>query len=407
MKKIEHTVPELVAPAGGWASLQSAIAAGADAVYFGIKELNMRLSADNFDKLEIKKVIALLHQNGKKGYLTLNTIAYDREIVKIMKILKVAKDAGVDAVIAWDLAIIQIARELRIPVHLSTQASVANFPAVKFFNGLGIKRIVLARECSLTDIQEITTKIKKEKLDCRIEAFIHGAVCVSISGRCLFSQHFFNKSANRGECLQPCRREYLIKDVERGSEYILGKDYVLSAKDLCTVDFIDKLIDAGISAFKIEGRMRSPEYTQVVTSVYRQALDAFSLGKLNASLKKSLRQKLETVFNRGFETGFYLGQPRDIGSPRGLQGREKVYLGEVTNFYNHISVAEVLLNNAGVSVGDEILIYGKTTAAFSTKISELQIDHQPVKNAQKGDLVGIKLTSSAKPKDKVFLWRER
>ncbi len=407
MKKIKHIVPELVAPAGGWASLHSAIDAGADAVYFGLKELNMRLSADNFEKLEIKKVMLLLHQNGKRGYFTLNTIAYDGEIAKIKKILKTAKDSGVDAVIAWDMAIIQLAREVGIPVHLSTQASVANFPAVKFFSGLGIKRIVLARECSLADIKEITAKIKKENLDCRIEAFIHGAVCVSISGRCLFSQHFFNKSANRGECFQPCRREFLIKDVERGREYILGKDYVLSAKDLCVIDFIDRLVEAGISAFKIEGRMRSPEYTQVVTSVYRQALDAFSKGELTASLKKSLRKKLETVFNRGFETGFYLGRPQDIGSPRGLQGKEKVYLGEVTNFYNRISVAEVLLNNAGVKLGEEILIFGKTTAAFSTKISELQIDHQAVKSAQKGDLVGIKLSSPVKPKDKVFLWRKR
>ncbi len=407
MKKIKHTVPELVSPAGGWASLHSAIDAGADAVYFGIKEFNMRLSADNFDNLEIKKVISLLHQNGKRGYLTLNTIVYNGEIAKIRKILKHAKDSGVDAVIAWDMAVIQLARESGIPVHLSTQASVSNFPAVKFFAELGIKRIVLARECSLFDIKEITVKIKKENLDCRIEAFIHGAVCVSISGRCLFSQHFFNKSANRGECFQPCRREFLIKDVERGKEYILGKDYVLSAKDLCAIDFIDRLIEAGVSAFKIEGRMRSPEYTQVVTSVYRQALDAFSIGGLNSSLKKSLRQKLEAVFNRGLETGFYLGRPQDIGSPRGLHGREKVYLGEVTNFYNRIGVAEVLLNNAGVNAGDEILIFGKTTAAFSTKISELQIEHQPVNSAQKGDLVGIKLSSPAKPKDKVFLWRER
>ncbi len=407
MKKIKHALPELVAPAGDWASLYSAIDGGADAVYFGLKELNMRASADNFEMLEIKKVMSLLRRNGKKGYLTLNTIAYDGEIAKIKKILKQAKDSGVDAVIAWDMAIIQLARELDIPVHLSTQASVANFPAVKFFSSLGVKMIVLARECSLSDIQEIILKIKKENLDCRIEVFIHGAVCVSISGRCFFSQHFFNKSANRGECFQPCRREFLIKDVERGKEYILGKDYVLSAKDLCAIDFIDRLIETGVSAFKIEGRMRSPEYTQVVTSVYRQALDAFSLGKLTDNLKKSLRQNLETVFNRGFETGFYLGRPQDIGSSRGSHGREKIFLGEVTNFYHRISVAEVLLNSASVNAGDEILIFGKTTAAFSTKISELQIEHQAVKIAQKGDLVGIKLSSPVKPKDKVFLWRKR
>jgi len=407
MKKIKFLIPELVSPAGDWPSLRSAIDAGADAVYFGIKELNMRSAAENFDKLETGKVISLLHQNGKKGYLTLNTIVYDREIAKAKKVLRQAKDCGVDAVIAWDMGVLELARGTGIPVHLSTQASVANFPSVKLFSSLGIKRIVLARECSLADIKDIVAKIKGQGLDCQIEVFIHGAMCVSISGRCLFSQHFFGKSANRGECFQPCRREYLIKDVARGEEYVLGKDYVLSAKDLCTIDFIDQLIESGISAFKIEGRMRSPEYTQVVTSVYRQAIDAFFKGKLNAALKNNLRKKLETVFNRGFGTGFYLGQPRDIGSPQGLHGYEKIFLGEVTNFYNRISVAEVLLRNGSVSLGEEILIFGKSTAATFSKISELQIKHQAVKNARKGDLVGIKLGSTVRPKDKVFLWRKK
>lgn len=367
MKKIKYSIPELVSPAGDWPSLRSAIAAGADAVYFGIKELNMRRAAENFDKLEIGKIISLLHQNGKKGYLTLNTIVYDREIAKIKKILRQAKDCGVDAVIAWDMGVLELANESGIPVHLSTQASVSNFASVKLFSSLGIKRIVLARECPLADIKDMVAKIKKQGLDCQIEVFIHGAMCVSISGRCLLSQHFFGKSANRGECFQPCRREYLIKDTARGDEYILGKDYVLSAKDLCTVDFIDQLIEAGISAFKIEGRMRSPEYTQVVTAVYRQAIDAFFEGKLNAPLKKSLRKRLETVFNRGFGTGFYLGQPRDTGSPRGSHGYEKVFLGEVTNFYRRINVAEVLLRSPGVCVDDEILILEKRPQFYSRK----------------------------------------
>ncbi len=404
MAKLEYQVPELVSPAGDWPSLHSAINSGADAVYFGIKEFNMRRPAENFDKLEIGKIISLLHKSGKKGYLTLNTIAYDNEIIKIKKVLRQAKDCGVDAVIAWDIGIIQLAGELNIPVHLSTQASVSNFLSVKLFSGLGIKRIVLARECPLNDIKNMVAKIKKNSLDCQIEVFIHGAMCVSISGRCLLSQHFFRKSANRGECFQPCRSEFLIKDIDRNKEYILGKGYVLSAKDLCTIDFIGQLIGAGISAFKIEGRMRSPEYVQIVTSVYRQAIDAFLKNKLNVALKKSLRKRLKTVFNRGFETGFYLGRPHDLGSRRGLTGYEKVFLGDVTNFYNRIGVAEVLLRNAGISVDDKILIFGKSTAAFFSKISELQIEHRAVKNASKGELVGIKLSSPAKPKDKVFLW---
>jgi U32 family peptidase len=409
MKKAQraYAVPELAAPAGDWPSLRSAVDAGADAVYFGIKEHNMRRAAENFDILEISKVMRFLRENGKKGYLTLNTIVYDKEIGRVRKILQQAKKAGVDAVIAWDMGVLQLAKEIGIPVHLSTQASVSNFLAVKSFAGSGIKRIVLARECSLADIKNIAARIKRQGLDCRIEAFIHGAMCVSVSGRCFLSQHFFKKSANRGECLQPCRREYVIKDAARGDEYILGKDYVLSAKDLCTIDFIDQLIQSGVAAFKIEGRMRSPEYTRVVTSVYRRAIDAFSKGKLTATLKRSLRGELETVFTRGFETGFYLGAPRDIGSPAGLHGKEKIFLGEVTNYFRRIGVAEVLLRSGRIRVGEEILIFGKTTAAFFSKVSELQIEHQDVKTATKGALVGIKLAAPVKPHDKVFLWRKK
>lgn len=408
MKKIKHTILELVSPAGDWPSLYSAIDAQADAVYFGIKEFNMRLKASNFDRLEMGKVVSLLHKNNRKAYLALNIIAYDNEINKIKKILRLAKDAGVDAVIAWDMGIIQLAKELKIPVHLSTQASVSNFLSVKFYSSLGVKRIVLARECSLRDIKDVAAKIKKQGIDCSVEVFIHGAMCVSISGRCLFSQHFFNKSANRGECFQPCRREFLIKDKGIGKEYVLGENYLLGAKDLCTIDFIDRLIESGVDAFKIEGRMRSPEYVFVVTSVYRQAIDYYFKNKLSETLKKSLRKKLGTVFNRGFETGFYLGQPARAGAASlGLHGYAKLFLGEVTNFYNRIGVAEVFLRNSGVSVGDEVLIYGKTTAAFFSKVSGLQINHRAVKNASKGDLAGIKLGSSAKVKDKVFLWKKR
>ena len=407
MKKTKRVIPELISPAGDWPSLRSAIDAGADAVYFGVKDHNMRRAAENFDSLEIGKVMGLLHRNGRKGYLTLNTIVYDSEIRRIRKILLQAKKSGVDAVICWDMGVVQLAHELDIPVHLSTQASVSNFPSVKFFSGLGIKRIVLARECGLSDIKNIAQRIKEQGLDCQIEVFIHGAMCVSISGRCFLSQHFFKKSANRGECLQPCRREYLIKDVARGDEYILGKDYVLSAKDLCAIDLIDQLAKAGVRGFKIEGRMRSPEYSQVVTSVYRRAIDAFSKGKLSVALKKLLRKKLETVFNRGFETGFYTGSPDDIGSPAGSRGKDKVFLGEVTNYYRRIGVAEVSLRSACVRVGDEILIFGKTTAAFFSRVSELQIEHRDVKIASKGALVGIKLGVPVKPRDKVFLWGKK
>ncbi len=398
---------ELAAPAGDWPSLYSAIEAGADAVYFGVKELNMRHAAPNFDILEIRKVMALLHKNNKRGYLTLNTIVYEWELNKLKKILKEAKTSGVDAVIAWDMAVLQAAVEQGISVHLSTQASVSNFSAVKFYASLGVKRIVLARECRLSDIEDIIRKIKTSSLDCQIEAFIHGAVCVSLSGRCLFSHHFFGKSANRGECFQPCRRQYIIKDAEQGKEYILGENYVLSAKDLCTIEIIDKLIKAGISAFKIEGRMRPAEYTKVVTSVYREAIDAAYDKKLNNKLKSSLRERLDKIYNRGFDTGFYLGQPDDTMSRAGSAVYEKIFLGSVAKFYEKIKVAEIVIRNNSISKGDEILIYGKNTSAVFTKAGEMQIEHRPVEVAQKGDSVGIKLPFAVKPKDKIFLWKNK
>ena len=273
-------VVELVSPAGDWSSLAGAIEAGCDSVYFGVKGLSMRNLATNFDILEIKKLMSTLHKHGKKGYLALNVIIYNKEINKIKKILKEAKVARVDAIILWDMAVFSIAKELGLKIHLSTQASISNFLALKNYCQQGTKRVVLARENSLSDIKAIASKIKKEKLTCQIETFIHGAMCLSVSGRCFLSEYSFSKSANRGECIQPCRREYIIYDTQGDCQYLAGKDYLLSPKDLCTIDFIDKLIEAGIDAFKIEGRIRSPEYVRVVTSAYRRAIDAYFSGKL-------------------------------------------------------------------------------------------------------------------------------
>ncbi len=399
--------PELMAPAGDWPSLVSAVDSGADAVYFGSKQMNMRAAAENFDILELSKVMRYLHERGRKGYLALNTIIYDRELPAAERLLRQAGKAGVDGVIAWDMSVVVMAQKFKIPVHLSTQASVSNFSAVKYYARAGINRIVLARECSLADVKAITDRIRKSRLDCGIEVFIHGALCVSISGRCYFSGHFFGESANRGKCFQPCRREFLIKDAARGDEYILGKDYVLSAKDLCTIDFIDKLIDSGACAFKIEGRMRSPEYSSIVTSVYRRAIDAYFEGRLTVKLKKTLRGELEKVFSRGFETGLYLGRPKDIGSSKGAHGYEKIYAGEVTNYYSRIGVAEVRLSNSGISTGDQILVFGKTTPASFFFVSELQVEHKAVVRARKGELAGIKLGKSVRPKDKLFLVRNK
>lgn len=407
MIKDKHAKPELISGAGSWASLQSAIASGADGVYFGIKSINMRNLASNFDILEISKVMNLLHKNKRKGYLALNVIVYDEEISKVKKILFEAKKCSVDAVIAWDMAVISLAKEIGLKIHLSTQASVSNFLALKQYHQLGVKRVVLARENELKAIKKIIQKAKKENINCEVETFIHGAMCVSISGRCFLSEYSFSKSANRGECLQPCRREFLIKDTQGDCDYIIGKDYLLSPKDLCTIDFLDELIAAGISAFKIEGRNRSPEYVGVVTDAYRKAIDAFYENKLNDSLKSKLKKELKSVYNRGFSSGFYWGEPKNAISRKLENTHEKVYTGQVIKFYKKINVAEIKVFNEPIKEGDNILCIGKNTPASFAKVDSIEINHKPIKILEKGHVGGIKLPFEVKRKDKVFIWRKK
>jgi len=398
---------ELAAPAGDKAALKTAVNEGADSVYFGIKGLNMRNLAENFDLLETKKVMQFLHLHKLRGYLALNTIALNDDLPKAEKILRAAKAAKVDAVILWDMGIFSLAKKLGLKIHLSTQAGVSNIEAVRFFAKAGVKRIVLARECTLIDIKKIASLIKKEKLDCELEVFVHGAMCVSLSGRCFLSHHSFAKSANKGECLQPCRREYLIKDIEDEAEYLVGRDYLLSPKDLCVIDFVDQLIEAGVSAFKIEGRRRSPEYVKVVTACYRKAIDAYYAGTLTDKLKATLKEELGRVYNRGFSDGFYFGVPANWVS-RGLeQTHEKIFLGDVTKFYKKISVAEIIVRNGTLKQGEKLLFTGKNTPAAFADVAEMQKDHQPVENAGPGEYVAVKLPFEAHRGDKVFIWRKK
>ncbi len=404
-KKIKK--PELIAPAGDWAGLVSAVAGGADSVYFGVQGLNMRNLSGNFDSLELKKVMKFLTAHKKKGYLALNVIIMESELKKVETILSRAKRAGVDGVILWDMSVMSIAKRLKIPIHISTQASISNSSAFEAFAKIGAKTIVLARECTITDIKKIINNKKAKNLKCKVEAFIHGAMCISISGRCFLSSYTSSKSANRGECLQYCRREFKIQDIENESEYILGTDYALSAKDLCSIDFIDKLIEAGIDCFKIEGRRRAPEYVKVVTNVYRRAIDAYFVGQLTSSLKKKLKEELARVFNRGFSKGFYFGQPKRAFS-NGLDNtHEKIFLGEVVKFFKKISVAEIRLQNKSLQKGQELLFIGKSTPASFTIAEQLQQRHEFVDSVSKGELAGIKLPFFVKPKDKVFLWRKK
>lgn len=401
MKKIE-----LISPAGNWASLNSAVSAGADAVYFGVKGFNMRRSARNFDVLELKKIMAALHSAGKRGYLTLNVTVRQNELDMAERIISEAVSAGVDAVVLWDMAVLGLAKKYGIKAHISTQASVSNLEALKAYYSLGVKRFVLARECSLEDIKTISDKALELGMDISLESFVHGAMCVSVSGRCFLSQHTFSRSANRGDCLQPCRREYKVIDTDDGEcEYVMGSDYVMSARDLCSIQFLDELMRAGITCFKIEGRMRPPEYVSVVTKVYRKAIDALISGNFDPALSEKLLKELSGTFNRGFTKGFYFGRPDDIGASPGRK-YEKEYLGRVTNFYSKINVAEIKITRRGIKKGDKILISGDSTPAFFFEADQMQIDHAAVEHIEIGGSAGIKVPSRVRRNDKVFLWTD-
>ncbi len=399
--------PELVCPAGNWSGMVTAVESGADSVYFGIKGLNMRAGASNFDILEIKKVMKFLHEKGKKGYLALNVIVMNSELNKMRKILEESASAGVDAVILWDMAVLSMARDLGLNIHISTQASISNYEALKFYSSFGVKRAVLARELTLDEIGDITSRISRDALPVDVEAFIHGAMCVSISGRCFLSSYSWGKSANKGECRQSCRREFEIKDSSGQAEYIVGKDYLLSPKDLNTMMFVDELIEAGIQSFKIEGRMRSLEYINVVVSSYRKAIDLYFENELNKKIKDELYDDLSRVYNRGFSDGFYFGEPKDWRSRRLEHKNEKLFLGEVTKFYKRISVAEILIRSNSLKKGDRLFITGKSTAARFTNAEELQQEHEFVDGAGKGEMVGVKVPFEVRKGDQVYIWREK
>jgi putative protease len=392
---------ELLSPVQDLVSLKAAIDAKADSVYFGIDELNMRMGAKNFKLSEIKKIADICHKNKVKAYLTLNTIVYDNEIDKVKKILKKAKQAKIDAIIAWDFSVINEANKINLPIHISTQASIANFDAIKAIKKQykNIESVNLARELSLDDIRNIIKKIKKDKLKINIETFVHGAMCVSVSGRCFLSQEIFGKSANRGECLQPCRRKYILKDVEEDHEIELGEEYAISPKDMCTLPFLDKLIDAGISAFKIEGRNKSPEYVRVVTEVYREAIDN------PKSDKKKLLGLLKTVYNRGFSSGFYLGKPIDEWAKcEGSKAiKKKSALGFVKNYYPKVGVAEIVLEANDLKLSDTIMFQGPTTGVFEQEVDSMQISHKDVSFVKKGRSAGIKTIRKVRENDKVYL----
>lgn len=399
--------PELVCPAGDYGAMVTAVDSGADSVYFGIKGLNMRAKAGNFDILQLPKAMDYLHKHNKKGFLALNVMVMNHQLEKMEQILLKAKEAGVDGVVCVDMAVMAMAKELGLNIHLSTQASVSNSRALEYYASLGFRRAVLARECTLEQIKEMVETVKKKKIPIEIEAFVHGAMCVSVSGRCFLSSYTFGRSANQGECRQPCRREFVIKDTDGESEYILGNDHVMSPKDLCTIEFIDRLIDSGIHAFKIEGRMRSVEYIKLAVSAYREAIDAYFENKLTDELKKKLLEQLGQVYNRRFSSGFYFGRPHEWQTVQFEKTYDKHFVGEVINFYKKLMVAEVIVRKDPVKVGDRLLFTGSKTPASFSDVTELQQFHKPVQEAKRGEAVAIKVPFLVRRNDQVFVWKEK
>ncbi|MFP4524496.1 MAG: peptidase U32 family protein [Candidatus Woesearchaeota archaeon] len=398
-------MPELLAPAGSHESLAAAIQAGADAVYFGVRGLNMRAGGKaDFTEEELPEIVSKAHQHKVKAYLALNTIVYDREEERIKSILKKARQAEVDAVIAWDPLVIEQAREQGIPIHVSTQASIANYQALKHYAAQGAKAAVLARELDLEQIRNIIHKKHQDNLKTKIELFVHGAMCVSVSGRCFMSLIAYGKSANRGECIQPCRRSYTIKDPEEGTEYQLENSHVMSPKDLCAMPVLDKVLQAKPDILKIEGRMRSPEYVKTVTESYKEAIRAWEQGRLTEELKRQLVKKMETVYNKGFSTGFYNGQP--LHEWAGVYGskatKKKTYAGRITNYYEKQQVAEARLESTAIKKGQAYLITGPTTGVQEGTLPELRIDDEPAEQAGKGAVITFK-APKARVNDKLYL----
>lgn len=404
-----------MAPAGNFECLMAAIQGGANSVYFGVGNLNMRShSANNFTPEDLSKITEICREYNVKTYMTLNIVVYQADLADVRKALEEAKKAQVSAIIASDMAVIQMCRELGLEVHISTQLNVSNFEAVKFYAQFA-DVIVLARELTLPQIKEISQKIVEEQVKgpsgnlLRLELFVHGALCMAISGKCYLSLQEYNSSANRGSCFQLCRRGYKVTDLETGRELEIDNKYIMSPKDLCTIEFIDKIIDAGITVFKIEGRARSAEYVKIVASAYRTAADAVLSEKgYTDELKSALKEKLSGVFNRGFWDGYYqgarLGEWSEVYGNKAT--RKKSYVAKITNYFSNLSVAEVLVEAGELNVGDEILIIGPSTGCIEHTIKEIRVDLKPVQKAVKGDLCSIPVKEKLRRSDKIYIWEE-
>ena len=401
---------ELMAPAGNFESLQAALDNGADSVYFGVEQLNMRARASiNFTLDDLEEITRRCKAKNVRTYLTLNTIIYDHDLSIVKTLVKRAKEADITAVIAMDQAVIAIAREFDIEVHISTQINITNLETVKFY-AMFADTMVLSRELSLRQVKHITEQIEREQIKgpsgrlVEIEIFGHGALCMAVSGKCYMSLHAYNSSANRGACKQNCRKKYTVVDQETGIEMELDNEYIMSPKDLCTIDFLDQVADAGIKVLKIEGRGRAPEYVAKVIKCYREAIDSLENDTYSKEQVISWMQELEKVYNRGFWSGYYLGQK--LGEWSKGSGshatQKKVYVGKGVHYFPKAKIGEFKIEAYDVSLGDTILITGPTTGAKEFELKEMLVNDKSQKKGTKGDAITIPLDFRVRPSDKLY-----
>jgi putative protease len=399
-----------MAPAGSFESLQAALDNGADSIYFGVEQLNMRARASiNFGLGDLPEISRRCSEKGVRTYLTLNTIIYDHDLSIVKTLLNKAKEAKISAVIAMDQAVITMARELGMEVHISTQINITNIETVKFY-AMFADTIVLSRELSLRQVKKITEQIEKEQIKgpsgrlIEIEIFGHGALCMAVSGKCYLSLHSHNSSANRGACKQNCRKKYTVIDQESGFEMEIDNEYIMSPKDLCTIDFLDQISDAGIKVLKIEGRGRAPEYVANVIKCYRDAIDSVENGTYDKEKVIGWMLELEKVYNRGFWSGYYLGQKLGEWSkdPGSHATQKKVYIGKGMHYFPKTNIAEFKIEAYDLSVGDTVLVTGPTTGAKELEIKEMFVNDEKGENATKGDSITIPMEFRVRPSDKLY-----
>ena len=409
MLKTSQSV-EIMSPVGSYESLMAAIQGGANSVYFGIGKLNMRSkSSKNFDIDDLVEIARICKEHQIRTYITLNTVVYDTELEEMKQVIDAAKENGITAIIASDQSVIHYAFSKGMEIHMSTQTNITNIEAVKFYS-MFADVMVTARELNLQQVKAITDAIEKEQIKgpsgelVQIEIFAHGALCMAVSGKCYISLDTMNSSANRGACLQACRRPYEVRDKDGGLEFEVDNEYIMSPKDLKTVDFLDKILLAGVRVLKIEGRGRSPEYVKKVTRVYRQAADAWLEGSYTDEKIDKWNTELETVYNRGFWGGYYLGKKMGEWTERyGNQAtKKKLFLGNITNYFTKIGVAELTIQTNELELGDEINIIGPTTGVYEDIIEELRVDLNVVKMASKGTAVSFKTNELVRRGDKVY-----